>query len=151
MQKQWFLEAIAADGSRLTYVVSGSPFRVGRDPDNELVVNTISLSRRHAELSVDVSGRLRLIDLDSTNGTLVNGSLGLDTLNLVGTAADYRVDQLAADTWRITDTGGRQMTAYSIEDINFTPALGSLALDLSFVNDVRSFPCFTGLNPPPVP
>jgi pSer/pThr/pTyr-binding forkhead associated (FHA) protein len=32
----------------------------------------MGLSRRHAELSADISGRLRLTDLDSTNGTFVN-------------------------------------------------------------------------------
>ena len=72
MRKQWLLEAISADGSRLTYVVSVMPFRIGRDSDNDLVVNSTSLSRRHAELSADVSGLLRLTDLDSTNGSFVN-------------------------------------------------------------------------------
>ncbi|MDM4766003.1 EAL domain-containing protein [Pelomonas sp. SE-A7] len=72
MHKQWFFEAITADGSRLTYVVSVLPFRIGRESDNDLVVNSTSLSRRHAEIDVDVSGKLRLTDLDSTNGSFVN-------------------------------------------------------------------------------
>ncbi len=72
MHKQWFFEAISADGSRLTYVVNTLPFSIGRESDNDLVVNSTSLSRRHAELAADVSGRLRLTDLDSTNGSFVN-------------------------------------------------------------------------------
>ena len=65
---------MAADGSRMTYEVVALPFRVGRDAINELVVPAMGLSRRHAELIEDVSGRLRLSDLDSTNGTFVNRS-----------------------------------------------------------------------------
>lgn len=72
MQAQWFLETIGADGSRVTYVVATLPYRIGRDPENELTVNAMGLSRRHAELMADVSGRLRLVDLDSLNGTYVN-------------------------------------------------------------------------------
>lgn len=72
MSIAWFLETMAPDGSRLSYEVESLPFRVGRDALNELVVPARGLSRRHAELIEDVSGRLRLIDLDSTNGTFVN-------------------------------------------------------------------------------
>ncbi len=72
VEKQWFLESITADGSRVTYNVSALPFRVGRDPENELVVTTLGLSRRHAMLTRDISGRLRLTDLNSTNGSFVN-------------------------------------------------------------------------------
>jgi EAL domain-containing protein (putative c-di-GMP-specific phosphodiesterase class I) len=69
---QWFLESITADGSHVTYNVSAQPFRVGRDPENELVVATLGLSRHHAMLTRDISGRLRLTDLNSTNGSFVN-------------------------------------------------------------------------------
>lgn len=72
VEKQWFLESITADGSRVTYNVSALPFRVGRDPENELVVTTLGLSRHHAMLTRDISGRLRLTDLNSTNGSFVN-------------------------------------------------------------------------------
>jgi EAL domain-containing protein (putative c-di-GMP-specific phosphodiesterase class I) len=67
------LEGIGTDGSRLTYNVSPMPFRIGRDADNELTVTALGLSRRHANLTADeITGRLRLTDLGSTNGTFVN-------------------------------------------------------------------------------
>jgi EAL domain-containing protein (putative c-di-GMP-specific phosphodiesterase class I) len=67
------LEGIGTDGLRLTYNVSPIPFRIGRDADNELTVTALGLSRRHANLTADeASGRLRLTDLGSTNGTFVN-------------------------------------------------------------------------------
>ena len=72
MEKTWFLETVAADGSHLSYDVTAVPFCVGRDTGNELVVPALGLSRRHAELSRDAAGRLQLTDLDSLNGTFVN-------------------------------------------------------------------------------
>lgn len=72
MEKHWYLESISADGARPTYNITQLPFRVGRDPENDLVVATLGLSRHHALLTPDVSGRLRLVDLNSTNGSFVN-------------------------------------------------------------------------------
>jgi EAL domain-containing protein (putative c-di-GMP-specific phosphodiesterase class I) len=68
----WYLEALAKDGSRVVHEVRKLPFRVGRDPLSDLAEATMGLSRRHAELTADISGRLRLTDMDSTNGTFVN-------------------------------------------------------------------------------
>src|SRR4051812_1817398 len=72
MSRSWYLETVAADGSNLTHDLGVLPFRVGRDPVNDLAVASRGLSRRHAEFTEDISGRLRLTDLDSTNGTYVN-------------------------------------------------------------------------------
>jgi hypothetical protein len=36
--KSWFLESIAADGSPMTQPIFRLPFRVGRDPANDLAV-----------------------------------------------------------------------------------------------------------------
>ncbi len=72
MQKNWYLETVSADGSRITYDVSVLPFAVGRDAANELAVAALGLSRRHAEISLDDSGRLKVTDLNSMNGTFVN-------------------------------------------------------------------------------
>lgn len=110
MDKQWFLESMAADGSRLTYNVSTLPFRVGRDPENELVVTTPGLSRHHAMLTRDISGRLRLTDLNSTNGSFVNrarieGSCLLSENDIVhfGTS-EFRVRQREAEPSMISES-----------------------------------------------
>lgn len=93
MERQWFLESIAADGSHLTYQITQLPFRIGRDPDNDLVLASRGLSRHHALLTPDISGRIRLTDLNSTNGSFVGrqrveGSCLLDDKDIVhfGTA-----------------------------------------------------------------
>ncbi|MEQ1805476.1 MAG: EAL domain-containing protein [Burkholderiaceae bacterium] len=72
MQKNWFLETVSADGSRVTYDVSALPFSVGRDAANQLAVQALGLSRHHAELTLDAAGQLRVTDLNSMNGTFVN-------------------------------------------------------------------------------
>ena len=46
---------------------------LGRDRTNRVVVHDTEASRRHAELSPVEGGHYRLRDLDSANGTLVNG------------------------------------------------------------------------------
>ncbi|HEY2267226.1 MAG TPA: FHA domain-containing protein, partial [Streptosporangiaceae bacterium] len=47
--------------------------RIGRTPDNDLVVSDLGVSRKHAELSKSQTGRYQIIDLGSHNGTYVNG------------------------------------------------------------------------------
>lgn len=71
MERHWFLESIVGDGSHVVYNITHLPFRVGRDPDNDLVVTARGLSRHHALLTADSSGRIRLTDLNSTNGCFV--------------------------------------------------------------------------------
>ena len=72
MNKAWFLESVATDGSRLTHAIHKLPFRVGRDASNDLSVDARGLSRQHAEFQIGDGGMLRLADLGSTNGTFVN-------------------------------------------------------------------------------
>ena len=45
---------------------------IGRDNGNDIVLESITVSRQHALLMCDAAG-VQLLDLESTNGTLVNG------------------------------------------------------------------------------
>lgn len=72
MDKAWFLEGVASDGSRVTHPLHKLPYRVGRDTANDLSVDARGLSRQHAEFLSGPAGELVLRDLDSTNGTYVN-------------------------------------------------------------------------------
>jgi len=49
------------------------PIRIGRDPENDLVLEDVNSSRFHAEI-VDDAGQIRVCDLQSTNGIKVNGA-----------------------------------------------------------------------------
>jgi ABC transport system ATP-binding/permease protein len=48
--------------------------RIGRTPDNDLVISDLGVSRKHAELRKSQSGRYQIIDLGSHNGIYVNGT-----------------------------------------------------------------------------
>ncbi|MBV9206803.1 MAG: FHA domain-containing protein [Actinobacteria bacterium] len=47
--------------------------RIGRGHENDLVLSDLNVSRHHAELRKSAAGRYEIIDLDSHNGTFVNG------------------------------------------------------------------------------
>ena len=80
--------------------------RIGRGLDNELVVSDLSVSRHHAELRQLPDGGYEIVDLDSHNGTYVNGQpvdrvllgpndivgVGHSTFRLVGDQLEEFVD-----------------------------------------------------------
>ncbi|MCP3820617.1 FHA domain-containing protein [Streptomyces sp. A3M-1-3] len=47
--------------------------RIGRGADNDLVIDDLVVSRRHAELRADPDGTYEIVDLGSHNGTFLNG------------------------------------------------------------------------------
>ncbi|MGW6395705.1 FHA domain-containing protein [Streptomyces sp. NPDC055103] len=47
--------------------------RIGRAPDNDVVVDDLVVSRRHAELRAESDGTYTIHDLGSHNGTFLNG------------------------------------------------------------------------------
>ncbi|MDD5306938.1 MAG: GGDEF domain-containing protein [Deltaproteobacteria bacterium] len=53
------------------YELQGKLVNVGRDPNNHLVIDSDSVSRRHARFTFE-GGRRLVTDLQSTNGTYVN-------------------------------------------------------------------------------
>jgi len=55
-----------------TFRVGAQPLRVGRAPDNELILRDPATSGHHARLELRGT-QFFIVDLGSTNGTLVNG------------------------------------------------------------------------------
>ncbi|MGW2426541.1 FHA domain-containing protein [Streptomyces sp. NPDC001709] len=47
--------------------------RIGRSSDNDLVIDDLVVSRRHAELRAHADGTYEVVDLGSHNGTFLNG------------------------------------------------------------------------------
>ena len=66
---------IVASGPRrgLHWSLPDGATRVGRDPDDGIFLDDVTVSRHHAEFVVG-DNRLLVRDLGSTNGTYVNGS-----------------------------------------------------------------------------
>jgi pSer/pThr/pTyr-binding forkhead associated (FHA) protein len=56
------------------YPITTQRFRIGRGSDNDVVIADSTLSRHHAEIVYE-TGDYCLRDLDSMNGTFVNGRL----------------------------------------------------------------------------
>jgi hypothetical protein len=62
---------VTADGERV--VLGPEPITIGRLPESTIVVNDPNASRRHAEIR-RVGNDVVVVDLNSTNGTRVNGA-----------------------------------------------------------------------------
>jgi pSer/pThr/pTyr-binding forkhead associated (FHA) protein len=57
-----------------TLELSAEVTTVGRQKGNDLVLDDVTVSRHHALFTVTASGRVTVRDLNSLNGTYVNGS-----------------------------------------------------------------------------
>ena len=69
----WILQAAGKQAGALTFRVrTGGVKTVGRATRADFIVNAALVSRLHCRLEADNDG-LDVIDLDSTNGTFVNG------------------------------------------------------------------------------
>ncbi|MEZ6126488.1 MAG: EAL domain-containing protein [Planctomycetaceae bacterium] len=70
---EWTLYGYINDRSdAVRFTVAAQPFRVGRHPENHVCVPNSTVSGHHAELIL-AGDQLLLRDLNSTNGTLLNG------------------------------------------------------------------------------
>jgi sigma-B regulation protein RsbU (phosphoserine phosphatase) len=59
-------------GNRYDWQLQPGTYIIGRVPPADLIVNDATVSRRHAQLDIATNGKIRLTDLASLNGTLVN-------------------------------------------------------------------------------
>jgi len=103
--------------------------RIGRASDNDVVVSDLSVSRYHAELRRTGRGEFEIVDLDSHNGTFLNGQrikiapVTETDLIGVGPATFRRVgDQLQ----EFLDTGDISLSA---RDLTFRLPSGKVLLD----------------------
>ena len=61
------------EGEQRFELVPGRSYRIGSRPDNDIVIDQKDVSRRHAVLRVQ-DGSFHITDLDSKNGTFINGA-----------------------------------------------------------------------------
>jgi ABC-type multidrug transport system ATPase subunit len=109
--------------------VPSRPLRIGRAPDNDVVLSDLIVSRYHAELRKRADGRHEIVDLGGHNGTFVNGkritSAPLTESDIVGIGrATFR---LVGDELReFIDTGDVSLVAH---DLTVRTAKGKVLLD----------------------
>lgn len=68
----------ASDGSTQEQLLVLPSVSIGRVAGNEVILADSSVSRQHARINRSQSGRYTIVDLDSLNGTFVNGSQVLE-------------------------------------------------------------------------
>ena len=123
----------------------GQRARIGRDPENDLVVDDLLVSRFHAELRARPDGRHELVDLGSRNGTFVNGrmvdraiveeldivSVGHNTFRLVGLGLEEYIDTglvtFQAVGLAVRAANGRSLlsdVSFSLEERSFLAVVG---------------------------
>jgi hypothetical protein len=67
------IRAIRDDGKEQTFMLRKKITTIGRSTSNDIVIEIPEVSRQHARIEFQ-NGRFRIVDLGSTNGTMVNGS-----------------------------------------------------------------------------
>ncbi len=103
--------------------------RIGRATDNEVVVSDLSVSRYHAELRRNSSGRYEIADLGSHNGTFVNGqrisSAPVNEADIIGIgpATFHMVGQ---ELQEFLDTGD---VSLNVQDLTVRISGGKVLLD----------------------
>lgn len=70
-----YLDIRSAEGAHQRVDLHGSTMIIGRAADAQVLLESTTVSRQHAKLVRDESGRWRIQDLNSRNGTSVNGHL----------------------------------------------------------------------------
>lgn len=107
-QELWFLEGLIEQRDRVQHIpINSVPFRIGRSAELGLCLPSPAVSKAHAEI-VSVGDKLFLRDLNSTNGTFVNGHrvegttpIGEGDLIQFATI-DFRVKRQAAQSYGST-------------------------------------------------
>src|ERR1700733_1097032 len=99
--------------------VGQSGVRIGRAPDNGLVIDNQAVSHHHARVFTGTSGRLLLEDLGSMNGTFVNGQLARSVSLKPG-------DSIAIGKHNILVEDSREMVGFLAWKAPEMPALPNL-------------------------
>lgn len=121
-------------------------FQIGRDPGNDLPLDHPQISRFHARLQILPDGSLQVTDLNSTNGTFIDGK------QLRGTAAIPSGSSLSFGPFRLTYQHGQLHKATEDGTVRIdclglskTVAGGKVLLNnLTFSILPREFVCLVG-------
>ena len=103
--------------------------RIGRVPDNDLVLSDLNVSRHHAELRKSPTGTYEIVDLGSHNGTFVNGQRVTSQL-----LSEQDIVSIGNSTFRLKGGELRQyvdegLISFTAEDLVVTVGGGKVLLD----------------------
>ncbi len=95
------LTLLNGSGHERSFIVPMGSTTIGRAPENDVVLDSQDVSRRHARIDCSAAG-IRIHDLGSTNGTRVNG----DSIS-VADLSDRDTISIGSQRLRIDLTAGR--------------------------------------------
>lgn len=104
-------------GEKTSHDLVEESVTIGRSPENSICLDDISVSNRHAEL-IMAGDVCQLRDLDSTNGTLVNG----EPITQVQLRAGDRIRFGKVDAYYEADAAGDAQPLPQSEEIQARPA-----------------------------
>ncbi|QDU31525.1 FHA domain-containing protein FhaA [Anatilimnocola aggregata] len=146
-----------ADRGRI-YQNVGPPITIGREEGNTIQLNDERVSRYHIKIQEDNS-RLVLTDLDSTNGTKVNGEdIQLRILKFGDMIAVGRSvllfgsrEQIAGRLARLRDDNGEAASAADQEQVQKAANFSSLDFELNWNEECDMQATLHALEPPELP
>lgn len=116
---RWLLKVLSGPNTGAEFAMhGGSSYLIGTDTQTcDIVFQDLSVSRRHAKLSIDLKDNAVLEDLQSRNGTFVDGekidkkSLSGNVLVSMGTTTFMLIDREAERTTIVAAAGGEKKEA----------------------------------------
>jgi pSer/pThr/pTyr-binding forkhead associated (FHA) protein len=127
---QYVLEILDGDRAGESVSLTGRPVRIGRRPGNDVVIADEKASGNHAEVVPDAD-RFVLRDLESTNGTLMEGRKVKEVLLTPGDVFQIgrvrmRFSVLEGDVaFNVTTEGGEPLQLHQIDAARLRRARGS--------------------------
>ncbi len=103
--------------------------RIGRGPDNDLVLSDLNVSRHHAQLRKSPAGSYEIVDLGSHNGSFVNGQRVSSQV-----LTEHDLVSIGSSTFRLKDGELRQFVddgniTFTAQDLVVTVSGGKVLLD----------------------
>lgn len=109
----WTLQSVDPEDAGLLFrMLPGTLKTVGRAPRADFVVDAALVSRVHCRLTLDADNQLALEDLDSTNGTFVNGRKVVKTVLKDGDTLTIGRVQFVVNS-AANPTGGEPKTTWT--------------------------------------
>ncbi len=105
--RRFELVGTSGPAANVRYASTGATCAIGSVAGNEIVIDDPSISRSHCELRVE-QGKVRIYDLDSTNGTVLDG-----VRVIAGYVRDGSTIQIGRSTLRVSLGGGDNRVAVS--------------------------------------
>ena len=106
--------------------------KIGRSRVNDIIVDDITVSSEHAKITISDSGQVQIKDLNSKNGTFVNGKKITTEVAILATD-EIKVATITIDWVRyINKTAGSDFAKKNSFDVSQTKTIGRLD-----TNDIR--------------